>query len=67
MKQKIKFQVSIEVQYKQWQVSQEFDDYDDAQAWRRNQERELLRQNPNRRSVNSNLLFNRYTIEEERK
>ena len=67
MKQIIKFQVSVEVAPKKWQVSDEFDTYDAAQAWRLGKERELFKANPNRRGIVSNMLFNRHTIEEEKK
>lgn len=63
MKQIIKFQVTIERSLKQWVVSPEFDKYEDAQAWRHAQEAQLLKENPMRRNVHSNLLFNRYTVE----
>lgn len=63
MKQVIKFQVSVKIANDRWQLSEEFDTYDKAQAWRLEKERELFKANPNRRGIVSNMLFNRHTVE----
>ena len=64
MKQIIKFRVSVEIHRNNWQISEPFDSYAEAQAWRLAKERELFKENPNRRGVTTNMLFERQTIEE---
>ena len=56
---KLNFRISIEVSRKQWETSDTFDTYDKAQAWRRRREAELLRDNPSRMYINSNLIVTR--------
>lgn len=57
MKEVLKFQVTVEKGPKDWDISDTFDNYNDAQEWRHNKEAELLKENPNRSCVRSNLLF----------
>ena len=57
MKETLKFQVTIEKGPKDWTISDVFDNYNDAQKWRHQQEAELLKANPNRGCVRSNLIF----------
>lgn len=57
MKETLKFQVTVEKSNKEWLVSDKFDSYEAAQSWRHQQEAELLKANPTRSSVRSNLLF----------
>ena len=56
---KLNFRISIEVSRRQWETSDMFDTYDKAQAWRRRREAELLRDNPSRMYINSNLIVTR--------
>ena len=57
MKETLKFQVTVEKSPKDWMISEKFDSYEDAQKWRHQQEAELLKADPNRNCVRSNLLF----------
>lgn len=57
MKETLKFQVTVEKSPKDWMISEKFDSYEAAQAWRHEQEATLLKENPNRACVRSNLLF----------
>lgn len=57
MKETLKFQVTVEKSPKEWLISDKFNSYDEAQKWRHHQEAELLKANPTRTSVRSNLLF----------
>lgn len=57
MKEVLKFRVTVEKGPKDWIVSEPFDSYDAAQQWRHEQEATLLKENPNRGCVRSNLLF----------
>ena len=43
--------------------SDKFDSYDAAQAWRRQQEAELLKADPTRKCVRSNMLFVHEVVE----
>ena len=57
MKETLRFQVTVEKSPKEWLISDKFNTYDEAQKWRHQQEAELLKANPTRSSVRSNLLF----------
>lgn len=63
MKEVLKFQVTVEKSAKEWLVSDKFDSYDAAQAWRRQQEAELLKADPTRKCVRSNMLFVHEVVE----
>ena len=62
MKEVLMFQVTVERGPKDWIVSDKFNDYNDAQKWRHEQEATLLKENPNRDCVRSNLLFAREVV-----
>lgn len=53
----MKFRVTIEKSNADWMISDVFNSYEEAQAWRHSQEAQLLKQEPNRNCVRSNLLF----------
>lgn len=57
MKEKLMFIVTVEKNEKDWLISDKFDNYNKAQAWRYEQERQLLAADPSRKCVRSNLLF----------
>ena len=57
MKEKLMFIVTVEKSEKDWEISEKFDTYAKAQAWRYEQERRLLAADPKRTCVRSNLLF----------
>ncbi|MEE3485690.1 MAG: hypothetical protein VZQ98_15395 [Bacteroidales bacterium] len=63
MKEVLKFQVTVEKGPKDWIISEMFDSYDAAQQWRHEQEAQLLKADPNRSCVRSNLLFVREVVE----
>lgn len=65
MKEVLKFQVTVEKGPKDWAVSEKFDSYEAAQKWRHEQEAKLLKENPKRDCVRSNLLFVREVVEGE--
>ena len=57
MKETLKFQVTIEKTAKDWVISEVFDNYKTAQDWRYQQEAQLLKADPHRTCVRSNLIF----------
>lgn len=59
----LKFQVTVEKSDKEWLVSKVFDTYEEAQKWRYQQEAQLLKAEPNRKNVRSNLLFVREGVQ----
>lgn len=63
MKEALKFQVTVEKSPKDWIISDKFDSYEAAQAWRHQQEAALLKDEPNRSCVRSNLLFVREVVD----
>lgn len=64
MKAKIKFQISIEKSRNNWEPSPVCNTYDEVQQWRRKREAELLRDNPSRMYINSNLIIMREIVED---
>lgn len=63
MKEVLKFQVTVEKSAKEWLISDKFESYDEAQEWRHQQEALLLKADPTRKCVRSNLLFVHEVIE----
>lgn len=63
MKEVLKFQVTVEKSAKEWLISDKFDSYGAAQAWRHQQEAELLKADPTRKCVRSNMLFVHEVVE----
>lgn len=63
MKETLKFQVTVEKSAKEWLISEKFDSYEAAQAWRHQQEAQLLKDNPTRTCVRSNVIFVREVVE----
>ena len=61
MKEVLKFQVTVEKSNKEWLISEVFDSYDAAQAWRHKKEGELF--SATRQNVRSNLIFVREVVE----
>lgn len=59
----MKFRVTIEKSNADWMISDVFNSYEEAQAWRHTQEALLLKQEPNRNCVRSNLLFVREGVQ----
>lgn len=63
MKEVLKFQVTVEKSAKEWLISDKFESYEEAQEWRHKQEATLLKADPRRRCVRSNVLFVREVVE----
>lgn len=64
MKQIVKFQITIEKSRGNWVVSDKFENLNDANAWRDAQQLEILKEQPGRRAILSNLIIERTMVEE---
>ena len=64
MKQIVKFQVTIEKSRGNWIVSDKFENLNDAEKWRSEQTIAILKEQPGRRAILSNLIIERTMVED---